>query len=126
MEKLLGTWGMVLAYVLLNAFGAILIKHKLTQTGAVSFETLGTTVRYLVHLFLSPQIILAFTAIFGSALAWIIALSRMELSIAYPVAVSLNFLLVVGASFIFYGEPFTLSKLAGLLLAVSSVYFLAQ
>jgi multidrug transporter EmrE-like cation transporter len=37
----------------------------------------------------------------------------MELSIAYPVAVALNCLIVVSAGFVAYAEPLNWSKLLG-------------
>lgn len=122
----LSTWLMVFAYVILNAFGALAIKHKINQLGPVSTETFGGTIVYFVRLFMSPTVLIAFGAIFVSAIAWMIALSRLEISTAYPVAVGLNFLVVVGFSLAFFGESMSLQKMLAIALLFVSIYLLTR
>lgn len=117
---------MVLLYVLLNASGALIIKNYLNHAGTVSFDSISAALKSLWKIFTAPQVIGAFAALFGAAIAWIIALSRMDLSVAYPVAVGLNFGVVVGISLFFYGEPVTLQKLIGLSLVFMSIVVLAK
>jgi multidrug transporter EmrE-like cation transporter len=126
MRDALLSWGMVGAYVALNSVGALVIKHTLTLQRATPADTssLTTAASLLVTTLTSPRVILALFAIALSACAWILALSRMELSIAYPVAVALNCLIVVSAGFAAYGEPLTWSKLAGVALLLGSLVLL--
>jgi multidrug transporter EmrE-like cation transporter len=69
---------------------------------------------FFAVMFLSPLVLVGLFAIGLSACAWIVALSRMELSIAYPVAVALNCLIVVSMGVTMYGEALNWSKLAGI------------
>ena len=53
-----------------------------------------------------------------------VALSRMELSVAYPVATALSFLFLIPFSILFLSEAFTVSKLIAVGLIVVSVWLL--
>lgn len=112
-EQLL-SWSMVGAYVVLNSFGALAIKHTVRQVGVADPTSIKATASFMAVTFSSPLVISGLLAIAISACAWIIALSRMELSIAYPVAVALNCLIVVTAGLVTYGEALSWSKLTGI------------
>ena len=118
------SWGMVACYVILNSAGALIIKHKVVQMGEVSFDNFGSAFRYFLYLFTSFEVIAGFAAIFLSAIAWIAALSKMELSVAYPVAIGFNFLIILTFSFLLHGEQFTLNKMIGIALIMLSLFFL--
>ena len=117
---------MILGYVLLNSFGAIAIKHGLTRLGAVQLNSFKSMALYFIELFKSPLTIFGFSSIFLSAFVWMTALSRMEISIAYPIAISLNFLIVVIFGLTLYHEPLTVSKVIGLFFVFVSIFFLAK
>jgi multidrug transporter EmrE-like cation transporter len=118
------SWGMVGAYVILNSFGALAIKRTVHQIGAADPTSMKATVTFLTAAFLSPLTLSGLFAIGLSACAWIVALSRMELSVAYPIAVALNCLIVVSAGFATYGEALNTSKLAGIGLLLCSLVLL--
>jgi multidrug transporter EmrE-like cation transporter len=124
LKQLVLTWGMIFSYVILNSAGALLIKQKLFQIGEFSSENLATSWRFFVSLFSSLQVWGGLLAIFISALAWIIALSKMELSVAYPVAIGLNFLIIMTFSVLVNGEPLTVNKMVGVGLIMVSLFFL--
>lgn len=119
-------WGMVLIYVFLNACGAIIIKYKVNQLGKIDIGSMKNAIRYFSILFSSPLVLSGFLAIFGSAIAWIAALSRLEISAAYPVAVGLNFFFVVLVAILFFGESFNVSKILGIILIFISIYLLSR
>jgi multidrug transporter EmrE-like cation transporter len=115
---------MVGAYVALNSFGALAIKHSVHKIGVADPTSMKAMVSFLTATFLSPLVLSGLFAIGLSACAWIVALSRMELSIAYPVAVALNCLIVVLAGLAVYGEALNGSKLAGIGLLLCSLVLL--
>jgi multidrug transporter EmrE-like cation transporter len=93
--------------------GALAIKHTLYQGGRAEPTSAQGIGGFLLSTLSSPLVLIGLVAIGLSACAWIVALSRMELSIAYPVAVALNCLIVVSAGFVAYAEPLNWSKLLG-------------
>jgi len=115
---------MVGAYVVLNSFGALAIKHTVHRIGMADATSMKAMVSFFTATFLSPLVLLGLFAIGLSACAWIVALSRMELSIAYPVAVALNCLIVVSMGLAVYGEVLNWSKLTGIGLLFCSLILL--
>jgi len=121
---LLLSWGMVFAYVILNSFGALAIKHTVHHIGAADLKSMKTTVNFFTATLSSTLVWGALFAIGLSACAWIVALSRIEISIAYPIAVALNCMIVVSAGFALYGEALNWSKLTGIVLLLFSIILL--
>lgn len=119
-------WLMVFLYVLLNSYGALIIKFKVSQLGKVDTSHLKAAFSYFLLLFSSPLVISGLCSIFLSALAWMTALSRMEISLAYPVAVGANFLIVVCLGLILYGETISINKGIGIALIFLSIFILSR
>ncbi|HWV91528.1 MAG TPA: EamA family transporter, partial [Burkholderiales bacterium] len=57
---------------------------------------------------------------FGAALCWMLAMTKLDLSHAYPF-VSLSFVLVLFLSALLFGEPLSWAKLAGIALVIAGV-----
>jgi multidrug transporter EmrE-like cation transporter len=53
-------------------------------------------------------------------LSWILALTKADLSYAYPFT-SLSFVLILAASAFFFHEPVTPAKIAGMVLIVAGI-----
>lgn len=107
----------VLATVVLTVYGQLIIKWRITGYGALP-EDLGERGAFLARLLLDPLILSGLAAAFFAALAWMAALTELELSRAYPL-MSLSFVLVLALSVWLLGEPFTLGKAAGIALIVA-------
>src|SRR4051812_13077507 len=75
---------------------------------------------YMVRLLLNPFFLSSFAAAVVAALGWMVALSGIELSKAYPY-MSLNFVLVLMLSAPLFAEPITARKVAGVALIVIGV-----
>jgi multidrug transporter EmrE-like cation transporter len=60
-----------------------------------------------------------------SFLLWIIVLSKTKLSFAYPIT-SINFILVVIASYYLFGEKLILFQYLGIVLIILGVFFLSK
>ena len=120
------TWLMVLGYVILNSFGALAIKSCLNKLGEIKLESSKSIFFYFIELFKAPLAIIGFFAIFLSAFIWMAALSRMEISIAYPAAIALNFAIVVIIGLLLFSETLTITKIAGIILILISIFLLSR
>ncbi len=125
-SKFLLSWGMVLAYILFNSFGALIIKYKINEMGTIQFSSFRFVIKYFYELIKSPLIICGIFSIFISAFVWMVALSRMQISIAYPVAVGLNFIVVVTVALIFFKEHLSVEKIIGIVLIFISVFLISR
>lgn len=99
-----------------TVYGQLILKWRIEKFGplpADSFEKL----KFLVGLLFDPVIFSGFAAAFLASLAWMAAMTRFDLSHAYPF-MSLNFVVVLFLSAWLLGEPLTFSKMLGIALIV--------
>ncbi|MBN1780644.1 hypothetical protein JW948_05920 [bacterium] len=117
---------MILIYVLLNSCGALAVKSGLYRLGAVQLDSARSVTGYFVTLFKSPLTVLGIAFLVVSAFVWMTALSRMEISIAYPVAIGMNFLIITVFGLTMFHESLSLSKTIGLVMIFVSLFFLSR
>lgn len=96
--------------VAFTVYGQLIMKREI-NLAAESLRHLPTAEFYL-HFLLRPLVISGFAAAGLASLFWIAALSKFELSYAYPF-MSLSFVFVVALSIVIFGESMNLYKLAG-------------
>jgi multidrug transporter EmrE-like cation transporter len=118
------SWGMLVIGVIMNIFGTSVIKLKMNLLGRIDFESFFGFCGYFVSLAKYPAALLGIIAVLAAPVPLAIALSRMELSVAYPVATALNFLVLIPFSIAILGETFTVTKLLAVGLIAASVYLL--
>jgi multidrug transporter EmrE-like cation transporter len=94
-----------------------------SHAGALPTDLLGK-VYFVGHLFLNPWVISGIFATLLAGISWMLAMSRFEISYAYP-WISLNFLLMLIFGVVLFDESFSLSKLFGTLLIVAGIAVLA-
>jgi multidrug transporter EmrE-like cation transporter len=109
----------VFGTVFFTVYGQIIIKWKMNEVGALP-ETIGAKTAVLVSMFLDPWILSACASAFLASLCWMAALSKFDLSYAYPF-MSLSFILVFLFSAFVFHEPITVWKITGLVLIVSGI-----
>lgn len=105
--------------IVFTLYGQIAAKIAVGQLGPFPSDW-SARLAYLGNLLLNPFIISCFVAAAIAALSWMVALSGLELSRAYPF-MSLNFVLVLMAGALLFREPLTPAKVAGVALIVSGV-----
>lgn len=78
-----------------------------------------------LHALGSPLVWLGLLLYGGSAVLWLWVLSRLDVSLAYPL-VSLGFVVTFALGVWWLGEPFSWTRLAGCTLIVAGVAVLAR
>ena len=99
-----------------TVYGQLILKWRIAEFGPLptdSFEKL----KFLIGLLFDPAIFSGFAAAFLASLAWMAAMTRFDLSHAYPF-MSLNFVVVLFLSAWLLEEPLTLSKVFGIAMIV--------
>ncbi|MDR2431809.1 MAG: EamA family transporter [Candidatus Margulisbacteria bacterium] len=117
------TIAMVLAPVLIGIVGQILLKKGMLVVG--QFDFAAQLIPQFVRAFLNPYVLLGFVFYFLSSLFWMIVLSRVELSIAYPM-LSLGYIFVLCASFFLFKEPVSAVRWLGVLVIVCGVTLISR
>jgi drug/metabolite transporter (DMT)-like permease len=107
----------ILATIAFTVYGQLMLKWRIERFGALP-EGLAERIRFLLSLFLDIGIFSGFVAGFLASLAWMAAMTKFDLSHAYPF-MSLNFVLVLVLSAWLLSEPVTLQKILGIALIVA-------
>ena len=110
--------------LLLTTYGQLILKWRLQfhEQFPVQFKQ---QMLYFLKVLADPYVLSSFAAAFLASLTWIAALTRFDLSYAYPFT-SLSFIVVLILSYLLFNEPFTLNKLVGVLLIIAGVYIAAK
>jgi multidrug transporter EmrE-like cation transporter len=106
----------ILLTILFTVYGQLIIKWQVSKAGGLPADGLAK-IKFLGLLLLNPWVISGFGAALIAALAWMAALTKFDLSYAYPF-MSLSFVLVMLASAWLLHEPLTLLKIVGLGLVI--------
>lgn len=113
----------ILLTIVFTVFGQLMMKWRLSGLGftlPVTGSAADKAVAVL-RVFFDPYILSGYAASFLASLAWMVALTKFDLSTAYPF-MALNFALVLLLSVFLLGETFTVYKLIGVLLIFAGVY----
>lgn len=109
----------ILATVLFTVYGQLIVKWQVVKAGSLP-QTMGERIAFLIKLLLNPWILSGVLAGFLALLCWMIAMTRFELSYAYPF-MSLAFVFVLILSAIFFHEPLTIPKIVGVSLVMGGI-----
>lgn len=118
------TFSLVLAGVLLNAAAQLLLKAGTTRVGEFAF-TLDNVGPVGWRLASSPYIAGGLACYAVSVVVWILALSRVPVSIAYPM-LSVGYIVNALAAWYLFGESLTAQKLLGIGFIMVGVYLVAR
>ncbi|PHV07829.1 hypothetical protein CSQ96_08020 [Janthinobacterium sp. BJB412] len=110
--------------IALTVYGQIAIKMQVLQAGALPADGAGK-LAFLLRLLLNPWIISAFAAAFLASIAWMGAMTKFQLSHAYPF-MSLNFVIVLALSAGLFHEPMSMTRLVGVALICVGTVVAAQ
>lgn len=118
------SFSLVLAGVLLNAFAQLLLKAGTNRIGEFAF-TLDNVVPVGLKVAASPFVLGGLACYAVSVVVWIMALSRVPVSVAYPM-LSIGYIVNAFAAWALFGESVTAQKLAGIGFIVVGVWLVAR
>ena len=110
---------LILCTVVLTAYSQLIVKWRVNHAGALPVD-FGSKLVFLTRLMIDPWILTAIAGAFIAGLSWMAAMTKMELSFAYPF-MSLAFVLVSISSAILFHEAVTLPKVLGMLLIIIGI-----
>ena len=107
--------------IVLNASANILIKVGMAKAGKLE------NVPFLIKYALSQPFLYAGVVCFVLALAaYSIVLSKLNLSVAYPIMVSMGLIIVVLVSFLALKETITFLQIVGFVFIIAGVWMVAR
>lgn len=115
---------LVLTGVLLNACAQLLLKAGTNAVGHFEF-TLRSAWRVAPQLLFEPHILGGLMCYAVSVVVWIGALSRTEVSIAYPM-LSIGYIVNALAAWYLFGEALTATRVAGIAVIIAGVILITR
>jgi multidrug transporter EmrE-like cation transporter len=115
---------LILFSVSLNILAQYLIKYSTSINGPIN-GNFSDIIRGLYNIIATPTCLLGLFSAFIAAMFYILALSKLPLSIAYPFT-ALGFVLVVSIGIIFFNEPLSIAKIIGVTLIIIGIGFILQ
>ena len=118
------SFSLLMTGVLLNAGAQLLLKAGTNSVGVFAFSS-ENLVPVGWKLATEPHIVGGLGCYVLSVIVWILALSRVEVSIAYPM-LSIGYVVNALAAWYLFGEAVTLTRLAGIGIIIIGVYIVAR
>ena len=115
---------LLLAGVLLNAAAQLLLKAGTNAVGPFEFSTVNA-VPVGMKLALEPHILGGIACYVVSVVVWILALSRVEVSVAYPM-LSIGYVVNAVAAYYLFGEAVSAARLVGIGVIILGVFIVAR
>lgn len=107
-----------------TVYGQLILKWRISQLGSLP-HPFTDKLKFLVLLLLDPAIFSGFASAFLASLAWMAAMTKFDLSHAYPF-MSLNFVIVLFLSGWILNEPMNMQKILGVALIVMGTVVAAR
>jgi drug/metabolite transporter (DMT)-like permease len=114
----------ILIAVLTGAIGQVLLKKGMAQMGALTL-TMDQLISILWRIGTDPYVVIGLTIYVFGTVFWLVALSRVDLSYAYPFA-SLSYVIMLAASWLLFSENITPPRLIGTLVVGLGVFLISR
>jgi undecaprenyl phosphate-alpha-L-ara4N flippase subunit ArnF len=103
-----------------TVYGQIVLKWRLSGLKVVLPEGMLDKILYLTKLVFDPFVFSGFASAFIASLFWMAAMTKFEITQAYPfMSIAPALVFVIGV--VFLGEAFTLGKVIGLLFIILGI-----
>jgi multidrug transporter EmrE-like cation transporter len=118
------SFSLILTGVMLNAVAQLALKASVREMGAIGLNT-GSFLQSFLRLSWEPFLWLGLICYGISVVVWILALSRVDVSIAYPM-LSLGYVVNAIAAWQLFGEVMNPARIVGIGIILIGVYVLAR
>ena len=112
-------FGFVLTTIVFTVVGQVLIKWQAMHAGPLPSSWHDRSM-FLFRLVLNPWIIMGLLSAVAAACAWILAMTRLPINVAYPI-MSLTYPLIFFLGWLLFGESFSAWRVIGLLFILVGV-----
>ena len=106
-----------------TVYGQLIIKWRITDYGDMP-EIFFDKILFLLRVFFDPYVLSGFISAFIASFFWMAAMTKFDLSFAYPIIIAGLVLLTTLFGIILLNESISMGKIAGPLLILSGVIVL--
>lgn len=114
----------IAATIIFAILSQLIIRWQMDIVGPLPESALDKGI-FVARIFFRPWVLLAFIFTFLSGVAWMLTLTKFDISYAYPFT-SLSFVIMLALGVLLFGEPFSLNKLFGTLLVIAGLIVITR
>lgn len=115
---------LILLGVLLNAAAQLLLKAGMGQIGHFEFNV-ANLIPIGLKVAICPPIVSGIVLYVLSVGVWLLVLSRVQVSFAYPM-LSIGYVVNAIAAYYLFGEDLSLIRMSGIFIIMTGVYLVAR
>ncbi len=115
---------LILANVAMTSLAQIILKFGMSSSAVARTLSGGFRLGSMVNVLLHPWVLTGLVLYFAAAVVWLLVLSKVDVSLAYPF-VGLGFVVTMLLAWAVLGEAVTVSRVVGTLLISAGVAILA-
>lgn len=124
MTLFMQTWGLIIIAAIVDVISIIIIKSRLNLLGPVKYTSIIDVIVYCLNVIKTPQTFFASVLLVLSPIFYGLALSKINLSLAYPLIVAFSAILLVTTSYFYLGENITFKQILGTILIILGVFII--
>ena len=110
--------------VVFTVYSQIVMRWQVGAAGEIPSDGLEKA-RFIAILLINPWVMSGIVATFLAGVSWMLAMTRFEISYAYPF-VSLNYVIVLAASVILFNESLSPPKIIGTIFVIVGIIVISK
>lgn len=114
----------ILSTVVFTVYSQLIMRWQVSAAGEIPLDGVGK-IRFIAMLLANPWVLSGIIATFLAGVSWMLAMTRFEISYAYPF-VSLNYIIVLAASVLIFNESLNLPKIIGTVFVIIGIVVIAK
>jgi multidrug transporter EmrE-like cation transporter len=126
--KVNGKMNITVAYILVavagSAAGQLLLKRGMSTMGPLTISA-NQIFKTMWRIGTNPYVCIGLFVYLCGTFLWLVALSRVDLSYAYPFA-SLSYIVIIIGAWLFFGERIDMWRILGSLAIITGVIFISR
>lgn len=115
----------ILITILFAVSSQLIIKWQMSNYSFDNSSSVLDKFHLAFGMLLNPFILLSIVLTFLSGLSWMIAMTKFDISYAYPYT-SLGFVLILLFSYLFFNEALSIYKILGVLFIIFGIFILSR
>lgn len=110
--------------IFFTVYSQLVMRWQVSAAGEIPADGHGK-LYFIAALLIKPWVASGIIATFLAGISWMLAMTRFEISYAYPF-VSLNYVIVLVASIFLFNESFSLPKIVGTVLVMVGIVVISK
>ena len=116
---------LILTNVFMTSMAQIVLKAGMSSPAILQSMVDGPRWSSIPWIASSPLVVLGLAMYFGAALIWLVVLSKIEVSLAYPF-VGMGFIITMLFGWMFFGDSMSAARIGGTVMIAIGVAVLAR